>query len=129
MKDEKDQSRFILHPSSFILSKLTLTLPANRRETNTKYVVVRAKAIGHQIAAYASELGPAATSKAVSEFSGASVECNTTGKIAAARVANRPASSMLEPMNASVSCRVASPATSAIAAAQTRSNPSHQYGF
>jgi hypothetical protein len=30
---------------------LTLTLPAYRRETNTKYAAAKAKAIGHQVAA------------------------------------------------------------------------------
>src|ERR1700678_3071889 len=95
----------------------------------TKYEAASAKAIGHQIAAYTSELGPVATSYAVSEFSGASVECNATGKRAAAPVHSSPASSRFEAMNVRISRLVASPETSAIAAAHTRSNPSHQNGL
>ena len=52
----------------------------------------------------------------VREFSGASVECSATGKIADANVPNKPASSKFDPMNASSSRRVASPEISVIAA-------------
>src|SRR4051794_4284553 len=95
----------------------------------TKYEAANAKLIGHQIETYISALGPAATSYAVSEFSGVSVECSTTGNIAAAPVARSPVRIRFDPMNVRISRRVASPENRAIAAPQSRSNPSHQDGL
>src|SRR6266852_2412197 len=91
--------------------------------------MANARAIGHQTEASAKALWLEATAYAVSEFSGARVECSITGKRAAAPVASTPTMRPFEPTNARISLRVTRPETSVTAEATMTSTPSQQRGL
>src|SRR6266849_1799652 len=91
--------------------------------------MANARAIGHQTDASTIALWLEATPYAVSEFSGARVECSITGKRAAAPVASTPAMRPFEPTNARISPRVDRPETSVTAEAIMTSAPSQERGL
>src|SRR6516164_9996472 len=91
-----------------------------------KYPIAKANPIGHQIEARTRALWLAAVAYAESEFSGASVECNITGKIAAPPVANKPTMRKFEARNARISLRVEKPEISMAVERKITSNPIQQ---
>ena len=94
-----------------------------------KYAIAKANPIGHQIEARTRAVWLAAIAYAESEFSGASVECNITGKIAAPPVANKPTIRKFEARKARISLRVEKPKISIAAETKVTSNPIQQTGL
>src|SRR5215469_10297136 len=94
-----------------------------------KYPIAKASPIGHQIEARTRALWLAAVAYAESEFSGASVECNITGKIAAPPVANKPTIRKFEARKARISLRAEKPEISTAVEIEVTSNASQQIGL
>jgi len=94
-----------------------------------KYPIAKANPIGHQIEARTRALWLAAVAYAESEFSGATVECNITGKIAAPPVANKPTIREFEARKARISLRLEKPEISIAVESTTTTNPIQQTGL